>query len=476
MTDRRPSFHFAPHRNWLNDPNGLVYLDGRYHLFFQHNPEGTGWGNMSWGHASSSDLIQWTQHPVAISHRPGEQIFSGSVVADHGNTSGLADGPDPVLVALYTSVAVSGIQAQSLAHSTDRGITWTRHPGNPLIDRGSKAFRDPKVIRYRPADGSAGYWVLAAVEAEQQRVIFYRSDDLLHWEETGTFTTPAPAGQLWECPDMFPLELNGEQRWVLIISVNPDQSTPGSATRYFTGTFDGSAFTPEEQPPALLDLGPDCYGLVTFDNAPGGRRIGIGWMSNWAYAASVPTAPWRGEMTIPRELSLVRTQDGLRLAQHPIAELAALSAASHRQTRLTLRPPGTEPIPLTGPSDITIQFPDDRGTVSIDLFAAGHTEASLHVDTDNGLIRLRRRSHERLPGVFAEPITAPLPVAEAALRLRLLLDEQSLEVFTADGTAAISMQLFPVAPWSELLITATDGRARSPDIAVRELPPVRWPR
>ncbi|HCX83805.1 MAG TPA: glycosyl hydrolase family 32 [Micrococcales bacterium] len=254
----RPLVHFSPEQNWMNDPNGLVYADGVYHLYFQHNPSGTTWGNMSWGHATSTDLLTWTEQPLAIPQtlddqgRAIESIFSGSVVVDEDNTSGFGDGTTAPLVAIYTSAyepahpTHAGIQAQSLAYSLDGGYTWEKYAGNPVLDRGSANFRDPKVFRY---DGPAGeYWVMVAVEATEHRVVLYRSDDLRTWDYLSDFGPANSTGGIWECPDLFELPVDGDPadtRWVLVVNLNPGAVGGGSGGQYFVGDFDGTTFTSE---------------------------------------------------------------------------------------------------------------------------------------------------------------------------------------------------------------------------------------
>lgn len=255
----RPAIHWTPAENWMNDPNGLVYHDGTYHLYFQHNPSGNRWGNMSWGHATSPDLAHWTEQPLAIPQTfdedgvAVEDIFSGSVVVDHGNTSGFGTVEDPPLVAIYTSAYTAahptraGIQAQSLAYSTDGGYTWTKYEGNPVLDRGSRNFRDPKVIRYDDGEGDA-YWVMVAVEAVDHQVVLYRSDDLKDWTYLSTFGPANATGGIWECPDLFELPVDGDPentRWVMVVNLNPGSVAGGSGGQYFVGDFDGTTFTPE---------------------------------------------------------------------------------------------------------------------------------------------------------------------------------------------------------------------------------------
>lgn len=247
----RPQFHFTPASNWMNDPNGLVYYKGEYHLFFQHNPFGNTWGHMSWGHAVSRDLVHWKQLPLAIPEQGDEAVFSGSAVVDVGNTSGLGTEQDPPMVAIYTA-AKPGSQAQSLAYSTDRGRTWKRYAGNPVLDIGSGEFRDPKVFWYAPGKR----WVMSVSHAVEHRISFYSSPDLEHWSHLSDFGPQAATGGAWECPDLFPLRVEGTKRtkWVLVVNINPGGIAGGSGAQYFVGDFDGTTFTPDQDgsytPPA----------------------------------------------------------------------------------------------------------------------------------------------------------------------------------------------------------------------------------
>lgn len=260
----RPLIHFSPEENWMNDPNGMVYADGVYHLFFQHNPEGTTWGNMSWGHATSPDLLHWTQQPLAIpqtfneSGQPIEDIFSGSIVVDHDNSAGFGPEGSSPMVAIYTSAYTqqhpqyAGIQAQSLAYSLDSGQTWTKYDGNPVLNRGSANFRDPKVFRY---DGPAGsYWVMVAVEALEHKVVIYKSTDLKSWEHLSDFGPANATTGIWECPDLFPLPVDGDPsktKWVMVVNLNPGGPNGGSTGQYFVGDFDGTTFTSETTDPPI---------------------------------------------------------------------------------------------------------------------------------------------------------------------------------------------------------------------------------
>ena len=309
----RPLVHFSPAENWMNDPNGLVYVDGTYHLYFQHNPHGTRWGNMSWGHATSDDLLHWTEQPVAIPQtfddegRAIESIFSGSVVVDENNTSGFGvDGAAP-LVAIYTSAyepshpTLAGRQAQSLAYSTDGGFTWTKHDGNPVLDRGSSNFRDPKVFRYNGPAGS--YWVMVAVEALEHKVVLYRSDDLKTWRHLSDFGPANSVGGIWECPDLFELPVDGDPgntKWVMVVNLNPGSVAGGSGGQYFVGEFDGVTFTsestdgPQDVPAGTTFAGFDdgTYDGWTVSNEPGNWKDGP-----WGPAPAAGTLPGQHPVT-----------------------------------------------------------------------------------------------------------------------------------------------------------------------------------
>ena len=253
----RPQFHFTPAQNWMNDPNGLVYYKGEYHLFYQHNPFGNTWGHMSWGHAVSRDLVHWQHLPVAIPEEGDEAIFSGSAVVDHKNTSGFGTRRNPPMVAIYTSARPDD-QNQSLAYSTDRGRTWTKYAGNPVLDDADREFRDPKVFWYEPERE----WRMVAVKALQRKVAIYRSKDLKAWTHLSDFGPANAVGGAWECPDLFPLEVDGKRhktKWVMLVSLNPGGIAGGSGMQYFVGDFDGTRFTADDA--VLLARGRRVRGL-----------------------------------------------------------------------------------------------------------------------------------------------------------------------------------------------------------------------
>ncbi|MBD7919137.1 glycoside hydrolase family 32 protein [Cellulomonas sp. Sa3CUA2] len=443
----RPSMHFTARETWLNDPNGLVFHDGRWHLFFQNNPSGGDWGNLSWGHAVSDDLLSWTELPVAIEATPEEMVFSGSVVVDHHDTAGLAGPGHTALVAVYTSAYTeasprAGIQAQSLAYSVDGGSTWQRYDHNPVLDIGSGEFRDPKVFWHGGADG---WWVMVAVEATDRRVAIYSSPDLVAWTLESRFGPAHAVDGVWECPDLIPLRVEDteEVRWVLVVSLNPGAIAGGSGTQYFVGDFDGRTFTPDTlvedgrlEDFDWLDHGPDYYAGVTFSGAPDDRRVTMAWAGNWSYAAATPTAPWRSAMSLARDLRLVRCADGrLRVAQRPVL------------------PPAGEVPPDTAVHQVRVPLGvGERHTLT--LHADDPTcsdEVRITLDGSSRTLTCDRSGSSRTPfhpdfrGVFTAPLHGDGPVD-----LTVVVDGCVLELFTGDDLTTLTCLVFPDAPLTRL--------------------------
>jgi sucrose-6-phosphate hydrolase SacC (GH32 family) len=446
--------HFTARDTWLNDPNGLVFHEGTWHLFFQNNPHGATHGNMSWGHATSPDLVTWTEQPVAIRHTATEEVFSGSAVVDVRNTAGFAAPGQTALVAVYTSAygpahpALAGRQAQSLAYSLDGGRTWTRYEGNPVLDRASADFRDPKVFWHDDArDPEGGHWVMVAVEAADRQVVLYRSDDLKHWRYLSTFGPAHATGGVWECPDLFPLTVRGTDRtrWVMIVSLNPGGVAGGSGVQYFVGDFDGTTFTPDGPGAGAhgadwLDHGRDYYAPVTFNGVPGGRRVTVGWASNWDYANGTPTAPWRSTMSLARELDLVRAPDGRdRVAQRPVL------------------PAG----PRDGLVVHELEIPVDRGRRH-EIVVRGEGDEAVTVTVDGGTGTIssdRRRSGEVTfhPG-FAGVDTAPLYDVGPTVDVTVVVDGCVVEVYACGGLTTLTQLVYPSAPLTGLdLRETTEG-------------------
>ncbi|BCW20157.1 glycosyl hydrolase [Arthrobacter sp. NtRootA9] len=480
----RPAIHYTARDTWLNDPNGLVYWGGQYHLFYQNNPHGNVWGNMSWGHATSRDLLHWTEHPVAIACDEAEDIFSGSVVVDYGNTSGFGTPEEPALVAVYTSAfkagsGHAGTQAQSLAYSTDSGMTWTKYAANPVLTRSSAHFRDPKVFRYEGDSGS--YWVMAAVEAQEQQVLFYKSHDLKAWDflsafGAGSLRPGRPGAGEWECPDLFPLPVDGDPaavKWVLIVNVNPGGVAGGSGGQYFLGQFDGVRFRSDAsvEEPSWLDWGRDCYASVSFSNVPDGRRIIIGWMNNWDYANALPTHPWRSSMTLARELRLTTRDGSVRLVQQPVLPVPA----GERPTAAPGRVPGGPfelhgsdvPLPDAVPGQAQVIeaeiLPGPAGQVAFHLLGTedGNGGTVLSYDAATGQLVLDRRAsgntgfHPEFPSVEA----APLVLEDGLLTLLIVVDHCSVEVFAQGGEVVLTDLVFPGPESVRNRLAATGGPA-----------------
>ncbi|MFD6698701.1 MULTISPECIES: glycoside hydrolase family 32 protein [unclassified Microbacterium] len=450
----RPLIHFSSARNWLNDPNGLIFHDGLYHLYFQYNPHGADHGFMSWGHASSTDLVAWQELPIAIRYTAEHEIFSGCAVFDASNTSGLAaDGAAPLVAVFTLADRAAGHQSQGIASSADGGLTWSMFPGNPVLDRGSADFRDPKVFRYSGARGE--YWVMVAVEAMQRKVVLYRSDDLRRWEFLSEYGPRGTAFGVWECPDLFPLPVDGdprEVRWVLIVSMNPGGLAGGSGTMYVVGSFDGVRFVPDLVIPEVeagaesseaelaaldwLDYGRDCYAGVTFAGLPDEDRILMAWMSNWDYAEQMPPfgiEPQRGAMTLGRRLSLVTADGRIRLRQEPIGPaLRTIAAVAEAEVR-----PGA-PLTLDAPtpSRIRLRLRLDHGASAELRFGEEVAPAAvLHVH-DGELALDRRIGAAGLPDAFGS--VERMPVRGGGLDAVLWLDSGSIELFADDGTAVLT--------------------------------------
>jgi fructan beta-fructosidase len=446
----RPQFHFTPAANWMNDPNGMVYLDGEYHLFYQYYPDSTVWGPMHWGHAISTDLVHWEHLPVAIEPDSLGYIFSGSAVIDHDNTSGLGTKENPAMIAIYTYHDPVGekekrmdFQTQGIAYSTDKGRTWTKYANNPVLKNpGIKDFRDPKVSWVKGKDGS-GKWVMAL--AVLDKISFYSSPNLLDWTLESSFNPDwAAYGGVWECPDLFQLTAaDGTKKWILFVSINPGGPNGGSATQYFIGDFDGKSFTTESTEVKWLDYGSDNYAGVTWSNVPeqDGRKLFIGWMSNWDYAQVAPTHPWRSAMTLPRNLELVKIGDGYEVASRPVAELESLRKSTKKITTESLELEEelveVELVPKVE-SDFEIEFSNAKGE-KVTFKKSGD---SLFFDrTSSGLVDFEAR--------FAKIHTAPLNGLEVK-SLRIFIDRSSIEVFVNDGEMVMTELVFPTGPYNKL--------------------------
>ncbi len=428
--------HFTPERGWMNDPNGLVQVDGLFHLYFQHDSGSLGPGAVSWGHATSPDLVRWTRQPLAIPCDEREQVFSGCVVVDRPGS----------LVAIYTSEfrdadRHGGREAQSLAHSADGGLTWTKDARNPVLERpGSQDFRDPKVFRYGDS------WVMVTVEAADRQVLIHRSDDLVAWEHVSTFGPANAVDGLWECPDLFELPVDGDPattRWVLLVSVSSGARGGGSGTQYVVGEFDGVTFRADGRPTAWLDHGRDCYAGVTFHGVADGRRLLVAWMSSWEYARDTPTGSWRGAMTFPRELSLATVGGAVRLVQR----LVDLPGA-------TRAPRSRGPVVALGPGAHLLDVDARPGAGPFRLELRSATGEVVALGWADGVLSLDRRASGSLPApTFASVETADVELVDGVLALTVLVDRCSVEVVAAQGTVVVTDLVFPATPLDRVVLS-----------------------
>ncbi|MFD2099746.1 glycoside hydrolase family 32 protein [Flagellimonas iocasae] len=461
----RPQFHFSPPEKWMNDPNGLVYNQGIYHLFYQYYPEDIVWGPMHWGHATSKDLMHWEHKPIALYPDEHGLIFSGSAVVDKNNTSGFAKSGETPLVAIFTyhlmedeKAGSNDFQTQGIAYSLDNGDTWTKYEGNPVIgNEGIRDFRDPKVFWHEESQ----QWILTLVAGDHAK--FYASKNLKEWKHLSDFgKTQGAHGGVWECPDLFPLSVEGsnEQKWVLIISINPGAPNGGSGTQYFIGDFDGEKFTSDQIEPKWVDYGTDNYAGVTYNNTPNGKRIFIGWMSNWDYARDTPTQKWRSAMTLPRELSLHKVAEDYRLKSYPVKQSEALVSMVLAENVLvephasdTLRIDGLNQSQLelkTVSKDFTLIFKNDMGE-TLELTLDAKSEAFI-------LNRMKSGKVDFQPEFGNKKHFMPVALTETEIfDIKILLDWSSIELFIDGGIYVMTDQVFPNEPYNSLIIQNESG-------------------
>lgn len=472
--DLRPLFHFTPPANWINDPNGLVYYAGEYHLFYQYHPHSLVWGPMYWGHAVSRDLVRWEQLPIALEPDALGMIFSGSAVIDWHNRAGF--GP-AAMVAMFTQFE-AGQQVQSLAFSTDRGRSWTKYAGNPVIAQpaGQVDFRDPKVFWH--GNPSSGHWVMLL--AVGQEIWFYTSPDLKTWTRSGTFGAGFGAhGGVWETPDLFPLPVDGnpdDTRWVLVVSVQDHAPAGGSGVQYFVGDFDGGTFILDESPDTVrwADYGGDFYAAQSWSDAPNGRRLWLAWMNNWSYGAEIPATTWRGAMTVPRDLALARDGDGFVLVQQPAAEVLQLHGVGHQWAAAEVQP-GTQLLEhMRGATlEVRATFVVDPATTARSFglrVRAGAGEATVigYAAEQQALFVDRSSAGHKATGT-AEPQVVPLQPRAGEITLHLLIDHASVEVFADDGRVVLTNQIFPAPTSTALELFAEAGTVRLKELSVHPL-------
>lgn len=426
----RPVYHHTPAWGWMNDPNGMFYKDGVWHLYFQYNPYGSQWENMTWGHSTSTDLIHWTFQDAPIEADAWGTIFSGSAVVDHNNTSGFGKG---AVVAMYTSAGEN--QTQSIAYSTDNGQTFTKYAGNPVLTSNTPDYRDPHVFW----NEDIKRWNM--IMAEGQHMDIYSSADLKEWKLESQFGAEyGNHGGVWECPDLMKMKVRGtdQYKWMLLCNINPGGPFGGSATQYFVGQFDGHKFTCESAPEVTkwMDYGKDHYATVTFDNAPDGRRVAMAWMSNWQYANQVPTMQYRSANSVPRDLDLYEYQGQTYCGVTPSPELAA---ARPKKATKTLTEACEMVVTLKGNATITLA--NDKG----EQVVMTYDEKSRTFAMDR-----TKSGQKEFSDDFAALTVAP--VHGKMSQLRLFIDRSSIEAFDADGKMAMTNLVFPTKPYNKVLV------------------------
>ncbi|MBI5917565.1 MAG: glycoside hydrolase family 32 protein [Bacteroidetes bacterium] len=490
----RPQYHFTPEKMWMNDPNGLVFFEGEYHLFYQHYPKANVWGPMHWGHAVSRDLVHWEHLPIALYPDSLGLIFSGSAVVDWNYTSGFGDNGKPSLVAIFTHHLMEGEKAgrtdyqyQSIAFSNDRGRTWTKYKGNPVIPNTQKIkdFRDPKVFW----DRDSKQWVM--VFAAYDHVKLWGSPDLKNWKHLSDWGKEwGTHGGVWECPDLFPMtvEGTGEKKWVLLQSLNPGGVNGGSGTQYFVGNFDGKNFKldPGFSPSVAggkavwLDWGPDNYAGVTWSDVPktDGRRLFIGWMSNWLYGMVVPTEAWRSAMTLPRQLILKKTTTGPSLFSQPVKELETLRSKSYAGENQALEGEMdlTDKLGFSSPLiEIKLEFELPEGTktdVGIALSNIKGEEYRVGFDAAKNEFysdRTKAGKADFSDKFAAKRYTAPRVANSKTLRLHLFFDVASCELFADDGGVVMTNIFFPTEDFSQYRLYSTMGQVKVTRLSAYQL-------
>lgn len=456
----RPVYHHTPVYGWMNDPNGMFYKDGVYHLYFQYNPYGSMWGNMTWGHSTSTDLTHWTYEGTAIVPDAWGAIFSGSCVVDKDNTAGFGKG---AVVAFYTSAKSTpwgDIQSQSMAYSLDNGKTFIKYEHNPILTSTERDFRDPKVFWYAPGK----HWVMMLAVGQEMQI--YSSDNLKEWKKESSFGAMQGAhGGVWECPDLVEVAVEGskEKKWVLICNLNPGGPFGGSAAQYFVGSFDGKKFVNESPTQTKwLDWGKDNYATVTWSNAPAGRCIALGWMSNWQYANNVPTTQYRSANTLARDLTLYRVGGELYLKSKPSPEIKKARAEEKKIPTFEVK----------GNYEVASLLADNKGAYEIEMTIEnkGTSKIDFSLMNEKGekvamyydVVRkqfVMDRSASGIVGFSRDfPAVTVAPVRNTdQIHLRLFIDRSSVEAFGEDGEYVMTNLVFPAEPYNRMVFSSDKG-------------------
>lgn len=456
----RPVYHHTPVYGWMNDPNGMFYKDGVYHLYFQYNPYGSMWGNMTWGHSTSTDLTHWTYEGTAIVPDAWGAIFSGSCVVDKDNTAGFGKG---AVVAFYTSAKSTpwgDIQSQSMAYSLDNGKTFIKYEHNPILTSTERDFRDPKVFWYAPGK----HWVMMLAVGQEMQI--YSSGNLKEWKKESSFGAMQGAhGGVWECPDLVEVAVEGskEKKWVLICNLNPGGPFGGSAAQYFVGSFDGKKFVNESPTQTKwLDWGKDNYATVTWSNAPAGRCIALGWMSNWQYASNVPTTQYRSANTLARDLTLYRVGGELYLKSKPSPEIKKARAEEKKIPTFEVK----------GNYEVASLLADNKGAYEIEMTIEnkGTSKIDFSLMNEKGekvamyydVVRkqfVMDRSASGIVGFSRDfPAVTVAPVRNTdQIHLRLFIDRSSVEAFGEDGEYVMTNLVFPAEPYNRMVFSSDKG-------------------
>lgn len=456
----RPLYHHTPAYGWMNDPNGMFYKDGVWHLCFQHNPYGSVWGNLSWGHSTSTDLVHWKYEGDPVMPDAWGLIFSGSAVVDKDNTAGF--GRDAI-VAFYTSAKPTpwgDNQMQCLVYSTDGGKTFTKYENNPVLTSTERDFRDPKVFWYAPGK----HWVMMLAVGQEMQI--YSSANLKDWKYESSFGAKQGAhGGVWECPDLVELPVEGtkEKRWVLICNINPGGPFGGSATQYFVGTFDGKKFTNQYPTKTKwMDYGKDHYATVTFSNAPGGRCVAMGWMSNWQYAAIVPTKQYRSANTIARDLSLYRQGGDLLLRCAPSKEIEAARQAKNSLKKFDVKDAYSIENLLDGNEgayEIELEIKNNGAEKMVFTLQNAKGESVLmyyDVATRQFVMDRSDSGETSFSRDFPAMTVAPEPDVND-VKLRLFVDRSSIEAFGDGGKFVMTNLVFPSEPYNSMKFESVRG-------------------
>ena len=456
----RPVYHHTPVYGWMNDPNGMFYKDGVYHLYFQYNPYGSMWANMTWGHSTSTDLTHWTYEGTAIVPDAWGAIFSGSCVVDKDNTAGFGKG---AVVAFYTSAKSTpwgDVQSQSMAYSLDNGKTFIKYEHNPILTSTERDFRDPKVFWYAPGK----HWVMMLAVGQEMQI--YSSGNLKEWKKESSFGAMQGAhGGVWECPDLVEVAVEGskEKKWVLICNLNPGGPFGGSAAQYFVGSFDGKKFVNESPTQTKwLDWGNDNYATVTWSNAPAGRCIALGWMSNWQYANSVPTTQYRSANTLARDLTLYRVGGELYLKSKPSPEIKKARAEEKKIPTFEVK----------GNYEVASLLADNKGAYEIEMAIEnkGTSKIDFSLMNEKGekvamyydVVRkqfVMDRSASGIVGFSRDfPAVTVAPVRNTdQIHLRLFIDRSSVEAFGEEGEYVMTNLVFPAEPYNRMVFSSDKG-------------------